>query len=361
MKIIILKGILFFFAIFFILFNSNAQVYPVNHNFTANWLCEECNVINPERAVDDDFSSAATIIQTASSFGSEIYMNIIFSTHATAGEIVGIVVEDLDFRALDTTLLSSIILATFNDNVSNNDSRNSTQINFYPYHNSTSKYILEFQSSSSFNVIRFAMKGVKEGALDKINVYYAYYGSEPVPIEMNLFKAEQINSKVKLEWQTASEFNNDYFSIERSHNAIDFKEIAFVDGAGTSVNSLNYSFEDVNPLKGISYYRLKQTDFDQNFKYYHILPFTYKIKDMHFDIYPNPLQGEELNVLFLNAKDVLVEIRDMTGKQVFNHSSLSNQDRFENTLKIQAKLIPGIYYVILSSDNNTQTKKLIVI
>ncbi|MDQ3192639.1 MAG: hypothetical protein M3Q58_13685, partial [Bacteroidota bacterium] len=204
MKTLVLHVALLFFALLFFNSKSTAQVYASSQNFTANWLCESCSVVNPDYSVDSDFSSSATIIQTASSFGSEIYLNIIFSTQAKKGEIVGVIVEDLDFKALDTSLLSSVILTTYNGNTSNMDSRKSTDFNFYPLPNSTSKYILEFEASNTFNALRFAMKGVNEGALNKIKVYYAYYGSEPVPIVMNFFKADQNNSKVKLEWQTAS-------------------------------------------------------------------------------------------------------------------------------------------------------------
>jgi hypothetical protein len=66
------------------------------------------------------------------------------------------------------------------------------------------------------------------------------------------------NNKVDITWSTATETNNKYFTIERSANGTDFVAIGTVNGAGTSSSVNNYSFVDINPLTGVSYYRLTQ-------------------------------------------------------------------------------------------------------
>ena len=90
--------------------------------------------------------------------------------------------------------------------------------------------------------------------------------SVPLPIELMYFNATlQSNAKkVDLNWATATEINNDYFSIERAGKDLNFKEIAYVPGAG--ISSLNHYYHqlDENPLPGINYYRLKQVDYDGN-------------------------------------------------------------------------------------------------
>jgi len=72
---------------------------------------------------------------------------------------------------------------------------------------------------------------------------------------------------VLLNWATGSEINNDYFTLERSRDAVDAEIIGFIDGAGNSSHTLHYQFIDHDPLPGISYYRLKQTDYDGSFEY----------------------------------------------------------------------------------------------
>jgi hypothetical protein len=83
-----------------------------------------------------------------------------------------------------------------------------------------------------------------------------------LPISLIAFKAEAADDNVELIWRTATEENNDYFTIERSSNGLDFQEIATIAGAGASVDAKEYIHMDKNPLQGVSYYRLKQTDYD---------------------------------------------------------------------------------------------------
>ena len=94
------------------------------------------------------------------------------------------------------------------------------------------------------------------------------------PIELLSFTAKNADNAVVINWATASEFDNDYFEIERSSDAENFEVIASVPGAGYSNEVLNYSIEDADLLEGTVYYRLKQTDYNGAFTYSYILPVT---------------------------------------------------------------------------------------
>lgn len=87
-----------------------------------------------------------------------------------------------------------------------------------------------------------------------------------LPIELSYFKGENHDEHNWLEWLTYSEINNDYFSIERSVDAISFNLIGKVDGKGNSIQQTKYDFIDSNPYSGINYYRLIQTDYNGNYK-----------------------------------------------------------------------------------------------
>jgi hypothetical protein len=89
----------------------------------------------------------------------------------------------------------------------------------------------------------------------------------PLPIELIAFSAHRIEGQVLLSWSTASETNNDFFTLERSHDTRHAEVIATLPGAGNSNQTLHYHFTDIFPLEGISYYRLKQTDFDGSYEY----------------------------------------------------------------------------------------------
>ena len=84
----------------------------------------------------------------------------------------------------------------------------------------------------------------------------------PLPIELSDFNLTYENPAVVATWQTASELNNDFFTLERAGTDLAFDEIGRKPGAGTSKIPRSYSMIDSNPYEGTSYYRLKQTDFD---------------------------------------------------------------------------------------------------
>ncbi|MEP7257413.1 MAG: hypothetical protein ABI687_03475 [Flavitalea sp.] len=83
-----------------------------------------------------------------------------------------------------------------------------------------------------------------------------------LPVKMTSFRAEYKDPEVQLTWQTASEMNSDFFSIEHSLDAIHFKEIGRKSSAGNSNSVIDYHFSDWQPADGINYYRLKQVDID---------------------------------------------------------------------------------------------------
>jgi len=102
---------------------------------------------------------------------------------------------------------------------------------------------------------------VKNGDIKIDNVKPLYF---PLPIELLSFNAEYNSdfSTVDLNWSTLTETNNDYFTIERSYNGLDFEPIAYIEGAGNSNSVLNYEYTDFEKPSQLTYYRLRQTDFD---------------------------------------------------------------------------------------------------
>lgn len=83
-----------------------------------------------------------------------------------------------------------------------------------------------------------------------------------LPISLVKFEAEKLAEKVKLNWVTATEINNDKFIIERSANGKEFEFLSEISGAGNSKELNSYELVDASPLKGTSYYRLTQIDFN---------------------------------------------------------------------------------------------------
>ncbi len=167
----------------------------------------------------------------------------------------------------------------------------------------------------------------------------------PLPIELinfNVFFIE--NSMVKVDWQTSSEINNDYFTIERSLNAIDWEEVKSIKGSGNSTSLLSYSSFDENPYSGISYYRLKQTDFDGQFEYSKVRSILIdELIGSRAQVYPNPSEN------IINIIGDKIELKQLTIYNVLgqNVTSLTKEIVQDDTKLIidLSDLESGFYYI----------------
>ncbi|MGK0388548.1 MAG: hypothetical protein ACI94Y_001278 [Maribacter sp.] len=119
-----------------------------------------------------------------------------------------------------------------------------------------------------------------------------------LPVELTAFSVEKIEKdKVKINWQTASEENNQGFEIQCSTDDREWKTLDFVSGNGTTAEVSNYEFTDHEPLANINYYRLKQVDFDGQFEYSNVINITIRgTNDKTVSIFPNPVL-DELNII----------------------------------------------------------------
>jgi hypothetical protein len=98
-----------------------------------------------------------------------------------------------------------------------------------------------------------------------------------LPVTLLSFNAEVRDDVVKLKWVTATEVNNDYFTIERASNIEQFEVVGdAIPGSGTSKEMKAYTAFDITPLYGRSYYRLKKTDYDGKFTYSEVVVVDYE-------------------------------------------------------------------------------------
>ncbi|MBL7816209.1 MAG: T9SS type A sorting domain-containing protein [Saprospiraceae bacterium] len=107
-----------------------------------------------------------------------------------------------------------------------------------------------------------------------------------IPVELVSFKAQKQNQTTKLEWQTATELNNNYYDIERSMDGKAFEKIGDISGYGNSSLMRTYSFVDEKPNNGINYYRLRQVDFDGTATLSKTVSVDFS-KNLDVKVYPN--------------------------------------------------------------------------
>jgi hypothetical protein len=173
-----------------------------------------------------------------------------------------------------------------------------------------------------------------------------------LPIELVSFKADKDGEQNALEWATASEKNNDYFTIEKSKDAISFEQLAVVDGAGNSTGNLSYSVYDNAPY-AITYYRLKQTDYDQTYKYSQIISVD-RLKDEEriSNVYPNPTKDNINFDVFTKSKgNLMIDIINNKGELVYK--ATQPVDEGSTTLNVpMSDLRNGMYLLKVTVEKN---------
>lgn len=199
------------------------------------------------------------------------------------------------------------------------------------------------------------------GGLSGANEFILTSATTPLPIELLSFEANLNEDVVDLKWITATETNNDFFTVERSKNGIDWEKIAQVKGSGNSSQILEYFEVDNNPYSGISYYRLKQTDFDGNFEYFNIVPVKVEKDAEGISLFPNPLErGEDLKLNIKGVNDVLIVIRDIKGKEFYSKAEIHIEENQLIAIPINSDIPAGLYIVTATSENQIYSQKLLV-
>jgi hypothetical protein len=188
------------------------------------------------------------------------------------------------------------------------------------------------------NTIRISVSGFSTF------VIHRNLNNSPLAIHLAAFDAMRRGDEVLLTWTTASEENNDFFTIERSANGVYFEPVILVDGAGNSNSTLNYSTLDTQPLGGWSYYRLKQTDYDGTSTYSQVRAVYFEGENSgEFLPAPNPAIAGTIVDL---GTPTTVSVYDAQGNLV----SPEQNTRFIHTSGFAA----GIYF-IRASDGTTKT------
>ena len=182
-------------------------------------------------------------------------------------------------------------------------------------------------------------------------------GTCVLPIELTKFNGQcRMNDVVELNWTTMNEYNNDYFTIEKSENAEQWTEAGVIKGAGNSHEVLNYSFRDKNNSSVTTYYRLKQTDFNKNFKYSEIISVNSCSEKGKGEVlfYPNPATHEL--TIKTDTEGIVSEICNLMGEKVI----AIVLERGENKLDI-SQLSSGVYFIKSTGlSGHIQTQTLVV-
>ena len=181
-----------------------------------------------------------------------------------------------------------------------------------------------------------------------------------LPITLLEFTAEYEKDKgVDLHWTTESEINNRLFTVEKSTDAIDWETVTTLDGANNSNTVINYNSFDAFPYSGTSYYRLKQTDYDEAFTYSSVVAVDIT-PDYTVNIFPNPSKGNiTLNYSTNSLEKVTAKIIDLSGNEVANYSFDQVQEGMNNYKIATSTLATGMYFIQVNNAKKTFYLKFI--
>lgn len=177
-----------------------------------------------------------------------------------------------------------------------------------------------------------------------------------LPIELIELTGKANTNNIELQWTTATETNNDYFTVEKLVSG-NWNSIGTVKGAGNSNQIENYNLFDTNPVQGTQYYRLKQTDYDANFDYSEVIAVSFYVdKPYQVSVFPNPANSiVNIDISGIDADQMSVRIFNSLGKVVLHPRYLKNQT---NQIDV-SNLITGIYFIEIEINNSIERFKLV--
>jgi hypothetical protein len=197
----------------------------------------------------------------------------------------------------------------------------------------------------------------KRGCFDK--VVALANGCLPLPVHFRSFTAARNHSNVLLKWETTFELNSDGFAVERNTRGV-WEEIAYIPSQAANGNSdalLTYTYNDLNNLKGVSQYRIRQVDLDGKAKNSDIRAVRGEGQLGNTIVYPNPTSDGRVTVVFEDAsvkRDV--SVIDMTGRVIKQFKGITN-----NNIQID-NLTPGVFSlrIVIPETGEQSVEKIVV-
>lgn len=211
-----------------------------------------------------------------------------------------------------------------------------------------------------------ASTGTLTLTLTRVEDYFPIWtladNSDPLPIELARFVGQCDNGNVLISWTTYSEIDNDFFTLERSRNGVDWETVDVIEGAGNSNVPITYMVNDNQSFSGTSYYRLKDTDSFGKENYSQVIAVTCGNSATDFDL---------INAYEVDNTDLVVEFTakefdafevvlfDISGRIIFDHRGAAQDGLNKLRLPVQG-VAKGIYIVDLHNDTRRFSRKVLL-
>ena len=193
------------------------------------------------------------------------------------------------------------------------------------------------------------------------------YSGIALPVELVDYQGTATETEVNLNWSTASERNNDRYSILRSTDGYTWSEIAQVKGAGTTADYKEYSYADRSPENGINYYKLTQTDFDGDVKEQGVVGIEFfRETTSTTSVFPNPSSGGNVSVRVTATEDdpITINVRNEFGRLVQTQEMAvpeKSSGRFVVQESIQLPQEKQVYFLEVAQNGNALGRHKVVV
>ncbi|GAB5418722.1 MAG: hypothetical protein Crog4KO_04790 [Crocinitomicaceae bacterium] len=178
-----------------------------------------------------------------------------------------------------------------------------------------------------------------------------------LPIELVSFTAT-INEykQAEIEWSTNTELNNSHFILSKSTDGINWEEVTYVDGAGTTNEQQFYLVLDDISI-GLTYYMLTQFDFDGRENVYDPISVLHESSD-GWSVFPNPSSSSgQLTISNLESGSGSIVLTDMRGQQFINETLNASNGHFKIPL---SNMETGVYLLTIELNGSSKTERVLI-
>ncbi len=193
--------------------------------------------------------------------------------------------------------------------------------------------------------------------------------NEVLPVELLSFDSEVQGNDVSLRWSSEGEIDNAGFDIERKvfadNGFTDWLKIGFIAGNGNYSGQTYYIFEDKGLSSGKYNYRLKQIDFNGNYKYYELSATVSVGVPNKFELeqnYPNPFNPlTTIEYQIPNNSNVIIKLFDLSGREVKTLVNEAKQAGYYSVVLESSDLSSGVYFYRMSAGSFVSSRKLMIL
>jgi hypothetical protein len=228
----------------------------------------------------------------------------------------------------------------------------------YAFANNTNSVIGDFDGTDATSSTTAMTFGTGNNAAN--TTYITNLRNAALPISLVKFTADKLSEKVKLNWLTATEINNDKFVVERSADGENFELVSEVKGAGNSREINSYNVVDATPLKGTSYYRLTQVDYNGASETFAPVAVNMSGKLHLATVQSNTEAGNiDMSIYSPSATSTAIRVMDLSGRTIASQQ-VNLVEGYQSVNINTNNLSSGIHIIQIMNGEEVVMKKLVL-